>query len=75
MELLMWKECNDTQKRIFKLTLTNHDMLDAYGKADSFFFRLLRECEESKSVADKLLALEAICRKIEEARQIHADKI
>ena len=39
------------------------------ARLDGFDRRLLEECEDSDSVADKLLALELIARRIEEGKK------
>ena len=58
-------EMSDTRTSIFTFTLTQMDMvmvnLDAFDRA------LLVECEASSSIADKLLGLECIARRLEQA--------
>ena len=51
--------------RTFRLEISEHEMQRASFAA--LDFRLMRECEGSDSVADKLLGLETIARRIEEA--------
>lgn len=46
------------------LTLTEEELESI--KCTGFDRALFKECEESNSIADKLLALEAVVRKIEE---------
>lgn len=41
-----------------------------FAPLDEFDMRLIRECDKSIAVADKLLALEAIVRKIEIANKV-----
>ena len=55
----------ETCTRIFKVTLTQMDMVMV--NLDSFDRALLVECEASSSIADKLLGLECIARRLEQA--------
>ena len=54
----------DRNQRIYILTIPMREIMKAKLHA---FDLLLDECEKSKSIADKLLALETIARRIEEA--------
>jgi len=52
----------------YYLVLEDADV--AWAPLDQFDRMLIKECEGSKSIADKLLALECIARKIEEAEGV-----
>ena len=60
-----WKEPDGTQKVCIEITLT--DQLRA--KLQNWDHLLLRECEKSTSIADKVLGLEMITRRIEESER------
>lgn len=54
-----------TDERVYTLTLTGSEMTAV--ELHEFDKLLLRECETSGKISDKLLALETIVRRIEEA--------
>jgi hypothetical protein len=53
-----------TGASVFTFTLRMEDNL-MLSDLDAFEFGLLKECDKSEAIADKLLALECIVRKIE----------
>lgn len=64
---LDFSENPTTLDRTYTLTLSRADLADArYIWLDS---RMLEECENSDSVADKLLALQTIVYRIEQERK------
>ena len=58
-------EMLDTCTRVFTLTLTQRDMITV--NLYQFDHVLLAECDASPSIADKLLGLECIARRLEQA--------
>ena len=57
-----------TNATVYQLRVEDTDMLLA--PLDIFDMMLLKECEASKAIADKLLALETIARKIEQSQGV-----
>jgi hypothetical protein len=57
-----------TNATIYVLRIEDLDLVLA--PLDSFDLMLLRECSDSASIADKLLALECIARRIEQAQPV-----
>ena len=64
---MRYTEETDTRSHAMKITVEIDDLEMVGCKTDEFDRRLLRECNRSSSVADKILALETIARRIEEA--------
>lgn len=60
----------DPMRRVtkYELEISDHDLIDGYGHLTAWDELLLQGCRTG-SVADWLLALETIVRKIEEVRE------
>ncbi|HUU88395.1 MAG TPA: hypothetical protein VMX17_11680 [Candidatus Glassbacteria bacterium] len=60
---------NDTaqSKRRYLITIDDIDMMDV--NFTDFDRSILKDCEKSNSIADKILALELIARRIEESQK------
>jgi len=51
----------------YELEITDLDLINSYGHLTAWDKLLLRDCGESESIADWLLGLETIVRRIEQA--------
>ena len=60
----------NTCAQVYRLTLCKSDLI--FVNLDPIDRALIHECEASNSVADKLLALECITRRIEQQRTLEA---
>jgi len=62
---LVYSRNADNQSVTYTLKIDDADMCAV--NLTAFDHMMLRECEGSESIADKMLALETLCRRVEES--------
>ncbi len=71
VKLVYWDDLR-SGSRIFKLEFSEYDMETVIGRLDDWEKRMLAQLGQNGSIADKLLGMEMVARKIEDA---HAEKM